>query len=320
MAHAIETMFSVREKPWHYEMTKDKTKIIQQALTSKEALHAAGLDWTVDQTEVYTDSGVMIPGYKANRRSTDNKILGIVSDRYRIVQNTDAFEFTDALVGETENGVVRYETAGSLNGGKRIWLLAKMPTKEIAGDATEPYLVFSNTHDGSGSVNVALTPVRVVCNNTLNLALNHAQRKWSARHIGRIEDKLMEARSTLLMANDYMDKLAEKADQLANTPLYMDELSKIIDAMFPVDESMSKRKKSGMEQLKEGFYACYLRPDIAQFMNTGWGAINAMSDFVGHGAPLRNTKDFEANRFGKIMDGHPVFDRFVSLVNAKVAK
>lgn len=76
--------------------------------------------------------------------------------------------------------------------GKKIWLLAKLPDSEICGDKTEPYVCFSNTHDGSGAVRVCMTPVRVVCNNTLNLALNTAQRAWSVRHVGDISTKLVE--------------------------------------------------------------------------------------------------------------------------------
>lgn len=142
-----------------------------------------------------------IPGYKANVRSSDNKVLGVVSDKYRIVQNADAFAFTDALIG----GDVHYETAGSLLDGKKIWLLAKLPDSEICGDKTEPYVCFSNTHDGSGAVRVCMTPVRVVCNNTLNLALNTAQRAWSVRHVGDISTKLVEAQQCLEMAGKYMD-------------------------------------------------------------------------------------------------------------------
>ena len=115
MAANVETMMYVREKPWHGLGT-----MVMEAPTSADALRLAGLDWTVDQTPVYTDAGIEITGYKANRRNSDNAILGIVSDRYKIVQNTEAFEFTDALIGETENGVVKYETAGSLCGGKRV--------------------------------------------------------------------------------------------------------------------------------------------------------------------------------------------------------
>ena len=163
MAHMIETMFSVREKPWHGLGT-----IVMEAPASAEALKLAGLDWEVVQEPVYTDNRELIKGYKANVRSSDRRVLGVVSDRYKVVQNTDAFSFTDELLGKG----VKYETAGSLQEGKKVWLLARLPKEYvIAGERISPYLVFSNTHDGSGSVKVAVTPVRVVCNNTLNLAL-----------------------------------------------------------------------------------------------------------------------------------------------------
>ena len=170
----VETMFSVRETPWH-----GLGRIIMDAPASREALELAGLDWQVESRNIYSGTGAMIPGYRANVRSTDDAVLGVVSDRYRIVQNEEAFQFTDDLLGEG----VTYETAGSLQGGKKVWMLAKLPEKYIiAGDEVTPYLVFFNSHDGSSGVKVAMTPVRVVCQNTLNLALGTAKRIWTARH------------------------------------------------------------------------------------------------------------------------------------------
>lgn len=322
MGHCIEindSMFSAsRVKPWHYELTKDRCKIIQEAPNSKEALIAAGLDWTVEQTPVYMNDGTEIKNYKANVRSDDKTVLGIVTDRYKIVQNEDAFSFTDALVGETEDGVVRYETAGSLNGGKRVWLLAKMPTKKVLDDEVEPYMVFSNSHDGTGAIKICMSPVRVVCANTLNLALNTAQRSWSTKHIGNMEDKLEEARHCLGMANIYMDALNNEADRLANIKLDYEQINEILDQMFPVTEKDTDRKRANVEKVKDNYSICYFMPDIAKFRGTAWGAVNAMSDMVGHSAPNRNTANYEENRWGKIMDGHAWLDEFVKLVNAKV--
>lgn len=160
----VETMFSVRETPWH-----GLGRIIMDAPASREALELAGLDWQVESRNIYSGTGAMIPGYRANVRSTDDAVLGVVSDRYRIVQNEEAFQFTDDLLGEG----VTYETAGSLQGGKKVWMLARLPRKYlIAGDQVVPYLVIFNSHDGSSGVKVAMTPIRVVCQNTLNLALN----------------------------------------------------------------------------------------------------------------------------------------------------
>ena len=314
MAANVETMMYVREKPWHGLGT-----MVMEAPTSADALRLAGLDWTVDQTPVYTDAGIEITGYKANRRNSDNAILGIVSDRYKIVQNTEAFEFTDALIGETENGVVKYETAGSLCGGKRVWLLAKMPTQKILDDDVEPYMFFSNTHDGSGAIKVGITPVRIVCNNTLNIALNTAKRQWSTKHIGNMQSKLEEAKLCLQLADKYMKGLNEEADRLANATLYKEQIDEIFNEMFPIDDDTTERKKNNINEFKNEYYMCYLRPDIAQFMNTARGAVNAMSDVVTHSAPKRNTANYAENRWGKIMDGHAIFDQFCSLVNQKIS-
>lgn len=313
MAANVESMMYVREVPWHGLGTR-----VEEAVTSADALRIAGLDWTVEQTPVYTASGLLIPNYKANIRSTDGTALGIVTDRYKIVQNTEAFEFTDSLVGETEDGVVKYETAGSLDRGRKIWMLAKMPTQKVLDDDVEPYLCFTNSHDGKGSVRVCMTPVRVVCQNTLNIAFSSAKRQWSTKHVGNIESKLEEAKLCLELAHKYMDGLKIEADKLANATLRREQLDEILNEMFPVDETTSERKKSNIQQTKDEFYIAYFAPDIKKFQGTAYGAINAMSDMVTHTAPRRNTANYNENRWGKVIDGHPMFDQFVELVYNKV--
>lgn len=314
MAANVETMMYVRQVPWHGLGT-----MVTEAPTSADALHLAGLDWTVDQTPVYTDAGIEIPGYKANRRSSDNSILGIVSDRYRIVQNTEAFEFTDAIVGETENGVVKYETAGSLNGGKKIWLLAKMPTQKILDDDVEPYMCFSNTHDGSGAIRICMTPIRVVCANTLSMALNTAKRQWSTKHMGDMQSKLEEAKLCLQLADKYMRGLDEEADRLANATLYREQIDEILNELFPVEDDASERKKRNVQAMKDDFYVAYFMPDILKFGESAYRAVNAMSDVVTHTTPKRNTASYAENRWGRIMDGDAIFDQFVNLVNKKIS-
>ena len=320
MAHNVETMFSAgRQKPWHYAETSEVTKLIQEAPTSKDALRYAGLDWEVLQTPVYMESGIEIPNYKANVRSTDNACLGIVTNRYQIVQNTEAFEFTDAIVGETENGVVTYETAGSLCGGRKIWLLAKMPVQKVLDDDVEPYMFFSNSHDGSGAIKVGMTPIRIVCNNTLNMALAGAKRSWSTKHVGDMQSKLEEAKMCLSMADQYMKNLDIEADRLANATLYKEQIDEILDEMFPIDDKDTERKKQNVQSVKDNFYVAYFMPDILKFGESAWRAVNAMSDMVTHSTPKRNTASYEENRWGKIMDGHVMMDQFVQLVNQKIA-
>lgn len=307
MPALVETMFSVREKPWHGLGT-----IVAEAPTSQDALRLAGLDWRVDPQPVYDGRGIVIPGYQANTRDSDGSVLGIVSGRYSIVQNADAFAFTDFLVGEG----ITYETAGSLRGGKQIWLLGKMPERYIAGDKFEPYVCFTNTHDGSGAVKCCMTPVRVVCNNTLNMALKGAKRTWSTRHVGDVLNRVNDARETLLLAEEYMKALEEEADRLANEIMPMDAVKKGLDRLFPVDEKASDRQKQTAKDAKDQIMVCMFRPDLAQFLGTKWGFLNAVSDYVGHADPVRKTKNFEENRWGNIIGGHSLFDKAVDLVAA----
>lgn len=305
MSANVETMFSVRETPWHGLGT-----IVQEAPTSKDALELAGLNWTVDGKPVYDSNGVEIKGYKANTRSSDGSVLGVVTDRYKVVQNFEAFDFTDNLVGEG----VTYETAGSLKNGKTIWLLAKMPERKILDDDFDPYICFTNSHDGTGAIRVVSTPIRVVCNNTLNLALSSATRSWSTRHMGDMNSKLQEAKHTLQLANDYLDALAENADRLANEKFMPEDVNAVLDELFPVTEDMSDRKKNNIQLAKDGIQACMLAPDLIKFLNTKWGFINAVSDWVGHANPTRATESYAENNWGRIMNGHPIMDRAMALI------
>ncbi len=299
MAHNVESMFYTREKPWHGLGT-----MVQEAPTSADALHLAGLDWIVEGKPIYTEQGAKIENWKANTRSTDGAVLGLVTDRYTVCQNTDAFAFTDEMIG----GDVRYETAGSLSGGKRIWLLAKMLNTTVAGDEVEPYMCFTNTHDGSGAVRVCMTPVRVVCNNTLNLALSSAKRSWSTKHIGDISGKIAEAKHVLELAGRYMEELDKFADQLANTDISIDKVREILNEMFPIKEDDTERIKENTQRVKNEYMVCYFAPDLEKFRGTAWGALNAMADMVDHNAPQRRTTDYRENNWGRIIDGHYYVD------------
>ena len=310
MSANVETMMYVRNKPWHGLGT-----LVPEAPTSADALRFAGLDWSVRQEPVYNARGGIINGYKSNVRDTDGSVLGIVGDRYKVVQNADAFNFTDDLIG----GDVRYETAGSLRDGKQIWLLAKMPERKVAGDAVEPYLCFTNSHDGSGGLKVCMTPIRVVCNNTLNLALGSAKRIWSMRHTENIHERMQEARDCLGLADEYMAGLAVYADRAANTRLYDADVKAIVEELFPIAEQSSPREKATAEKCRREFMICYMAPDIKQFRNTAWGVINAASDLATHSMPHRNTKNYDENNWARVMDGHAIIDKTVRLAMAGVA-
>ncbi len=309
MAANVETMFSVREKPWH-----GLGIIVKEAPTSADAIRLAGLDWSVVQEPIYTNFNRVVEGYRANVRSSDRKVLGVVSDRYKVVQNVDAFSFTDELLGKG----VRYETAGSLQEGKKVWLLARLPREYIiAGERISPYLVFSNTHDGSGSVKVAITPVRVVCNNTLNLALGTAKRSFSMIHTGNIQDKIQEAKDTLFLAEEYMDCLGVEFERLRRQKITDAQVKEYIESLLPMEKDPTPIQSKNIIRLREDMMKRYYdAPDLQKVGSNAYRFINAVSDFATHSSPLRRTANYNENLFARTVDGNPLIDKAYQMMKA----
>ena len=309
MSANVETMFYVRETPWHGLGTK-----VMEAPDSETALTAAGLDWKVLQEPVYTGEGELVAGYKANIRDSDRRVLGVVTDRYKVVQNQEAFAFTDELLGYG----VRYETAGSLQNGKKVWMLAHLPHEYIiSGERISPYLVFSNTHDGSGAVRVALTPIRVVCNNTLNLALATAKRSWSMIHTGDIKEKMKEAGETLFLAEKYMDELGKEFENLRMEKITEKQVMDYIEILLPLGDAPTPHQRKNITRLQEDLKQRYFdAPDLKELGNNAYRFINAVSDFATHASPLRKTVNYKENLFARTAEGNPLIDKAYQMVCA----
>ena len=303
----VETMFYVREVPWHGLGTK-----VMEAPTSKAALTLAGLDWKVIQRPIVTKDGIPIPGFKANLRETDKKVLGVVTDRYKVVQNPDAFSFTDRLLGEG----VTYETAGSLQEGRRTWLLARLPQRYIiSGDEITPYLVFMNSHDGTGSIKAAMTPIRVVCQNTLNLALANAKRYWATNHTGDIHGKMEDARYTLLYADQYMAQLGKAIDSLNRIRLSDRQVCEYIDALFPLIDNPTELQRKNLMQMKQEVKTRYFdAPDLQHVGKNAYRFVNSVSDFATHSKPLRERANYKESLFARTVDGNALIDKAYALV------
>ncbi|BDG61951.1 DUF932 domain-containing protein [Caldinitratiruptor microaerophilus] len=307
MAHEVETMFYVREVPWHGLGTR-----VEEAPDSEQALVLAGLAWAVEQRPVFVD-GNEVEEYVANVRSTDGRVLGIVGRRYRVLQNREAFAFTDALLGEG----VRYETAGALNGGRRVWLLARLDPTQILGDEVVPYLVFTNNHDGTAAVKAALTPVRVVCQNTLNLALQGANRIWSVRHTLSIHDRLDEAARTLGLARRYMERLDEFARHMVAQPFEDSDWQGLVEKLIPMPENPKKPDGVAVEhvfQRRQALHEALQAVDLEPFRKTKWGALQAVVDFAQHFPPIRKTETWRERRFERTIDGDPLIDKALALL------
>ena len=199
-----------------------------------------------------------------------------------------------------------------------MWLLAHMPHEYIiSGERISPYLIFSNTHDGSGAIKVALTPIRVVCQNTLNLALSNAKRSWSMIHTGNIQNKLEEARDTLFMAENYMDSLGKEFERLRSITMPDKKVMEYIEQLLPAEENATPQQKKNIRRLQEDMKIRYFdAPDLQDVGRNAYRFINAVSDFATHAEPLRRTANYKENLFIRTVEGNPLIDRAYQLVSA----
>jgi phage/plasmid-like protein (TIGR03299 family) len=302
-------MFSGRgEVPWH-----GIGAVLDGVLSSDEAIKEARLTWKVEQTPVYaaTNWAASIPGYLANVRSDTKEVLGIVSERYKVAQNKDVFAFADDLIG---NGKVKctYETAGSLFNGRRVFMLVNMPKGRIVDDEYQPYLCLSNAHDGSACLQVFLTGIRVVCNNTLTAALNTARRKISIRHLSIMEQRKEEALRTMGAASKYFHDLEVFASQLAGKKV---NIGKVLDKLFPASREMSKRQLESNREVKELIKNIFKqKDDLQNFKGTAWGAYSAIADYRSNAQPKRRTETYADSKMSMFLDGDPVMNEAQDII------
>jgi phage/plasmid-like protein (TIGR03299 family) len=282
MAHHFESGVFVREKPWHGLGT-----VVNHAITMEETLKLSGLDWKVSKEQVFTKFNgqeIELSGQFATVRDIDRSVLGVVGSRYQVLQNEEAFQFVEQM---KLDGAVEYETAGSLYGGRTVFITAKMGQFKLLGDEIDQYLVFSNSHDGSSSVKMVVTPVRVVCANTLSLALKNHERSWSGIHTGSVKNRFADAVEGLGFANEYYKHMQETAEYLYKVKISEAEFYKILDKLYPLSDEYSTRKINTYEYNRNAFITAYTQPDLDNVRGTGWALVNAASDYITH-TPTRN--------------------------------
>ena len=325
MAHGItdkDTMFSVREMPWH-----GLGQVLDQYPGSiKEALELSGLDWNIIQRPVHypvtTDVGgheittyTQADNFWLNVREDTNEPLGVVTERYKPIQNHEAFAFMDNLIGSQ----MHYETAGSLHGGKKVWVLCRLPEYiEVAGDNVGQYVFIANAHDGKSSCLVSVSPVRIVCANTLGWAVSRAkagQRSYTVRHTGNVNGKLHEARNVMGITIDYYKQFKELGDTMALTKFSERQMNGVLDALYPVEGSMGDRAVTNREVAKNAIMTIYrgegVRGDTTgNAPGTKWCAANAIAEYADFGRKM--TK--RGNQVARSFDDNAIKQRGFELV------
>jgi phage/plasmid-like protein (TIGR03299 family) len=287
-------------------------KVIDHAPTSDDMIKLANLDWEVTQEPVFVHMHdektnqpirIAVPDTVANVRSDNKQILGIVSERYALVQNWEAFDFTDNL---HQDGIIRYEAAGSLKGGKFVWLLARMPNEfKVAGnDKLAQYILFTTAHDGSRAVRVIPTSVRVVCWNTLSLATADESKGLSIRHKGNIKDKLEDARKCIMHAQDRFDAFHENAQQLRKVKMNIDKLKALTEILIPDEIGLNNIRRV---KARESILAAFTDgpQNLPEIRGTAWAAFNAITQHVDHNSCFKGKKSgsVQENRMDSLLFG-----------------
>lgn len=278
-----------------------------------EALKMAELDFTVDRKMLFDEFGKPIPGYFMNRRSDNGAVLGIVTGKYNIVQNIDAFNFIDGLVAEG----LEFEKGGVWHNGSAVWLEAKLPGDyKILGDDVESHVLFTNAHNGKGAVQVCLMPTRLFCSNQIVMALKGAQRKWSMIHSSKVEIRMAETAQVITASNDYMNVLNLEMEKLAKKSMTRDDFQKIVDETYPIITTDSNRKQTNAMEIRTALMSAYDMPDLENFNGTAYKAIQSVADYASHRLPQRATKEFYDARFEKLAAGDPDADKLYARIMA----
>ena len=272
-----DTMFSHREKPWH-----NYGKVVEEAPNSTEALELAGLNWKVNQEPVFVN-GEPLPDRVALCRDTDNKFFDIVSNNYHVLQNADAFRIMDTIMEQSDGDELKFETAGSLFGGHKVFMTCAFENEHtVAGDKIKTYLLLSNTHNGKSALHIAITPVRVVCWNTLQQALGCAKNHWSICHYHTMEERVAQAAFAIRNSREYMTEFVKFGERSAETKLGEGTIEALAKKLFPYNEKLGEIHKKYVERKLDVFEKCLNAPDLSQFKGTEWGVLNAISDFETH--------------------------------------
>jgi phage/plasmid-like protein (TIGR03299 family) len=304
--------------PWHRLGT-----VIDGAANSDDAVRLAKLDWRVIPTPIYTEGAMTaarmlpspgpraIPGFVANVREDTNTVLGIVTDKYCIAQNKDAFKFADDLLG-LRQGDAQYETAGSLRGGRMVWMLINLPTEKILGDDIGSYLAVVNYHDGSGAMKAFTCATRIVCSNTLHTALREDRRSISIRHMSTMDVRKREATRVMKGQSSYFNALRDFAEMVSGKRV--DAVS-LLQKLFPVPAGVTQRvRQTVLENQSDVLRLLNTKDDLQNFRGNGWGFYNAVSDWYSHRETLKRTATYRENRLKEYFEGVDVLDRAKDLL------
>ena len=331
MAHNLDTtdgkasFVSAHEDAWHSLGTT-----LDHSFTAEEAMQEGLLGgWNVRKSPMFTitEDGKKLPLPGMNAVIRDNPVRSGqvdvlsrygVSDGYRIIQNEEHAGLLNALVDESG---AHFETAGALDGGRQVFISMKLPGHINVGgvDPVENYIAAINSHDGSMSFTLMVTPVRIVCANTMNLAFENKSHIFRIRHTSGAETAMhTQAREALDMTFNYLDGFQEQAERLINTTMTQSQFEEIIEREFgaPDDAAAAAitRAERKIEEMS-GLFADSMTHEGVR--NTAWAGLNSLTEWFDHFSPTRG-EDRETARAQKALMDPSFKNKALQLMLAEV--
>lgn len=247
--------------------------------TVDAALEKAKLNYTVQKETLWLSDKTKVDDMVANTYLDEKghkHILGVVGEKYEIVQNRDGFAFVDYI-----SEGLKFVKGGMTHTGM-VYLIAELPSVDILGDKFNPYVIFRNSFNGKYQLSAAITPLRVVCQNQFNFAFNHVANTINIRHSARVGERMEDAKEVLRGVANYMGKLNEVAKQFSKIKLTQGETEQAINMLFPTPDNADELKKVVLAQQKKAFAQMLNAHDNQNHKNNAWGLVNAYTDFITH--------------------------------------
>ena len=294
-----------REATW----TRVGTDVSQQT-SVEEILKQAHLDYTVIKEPVYLHDGILVPSRIATVKKETREPIGLVSDRYEVYQNADAFKFLEEIpdiefvrAGETYNGMV--------------YIIGKLPSLTILNDTFTPYVIFQTSHNGWFSLRATICPLRIVCQNQFAMSFKNMENTISIRHSSRIDSCIAEAQQLLKDTALYMQGFTNTAEELALLHITDTDRNKIIDAFFESTKAITDRQKEALDEKKTRLNLCYKDADNANFTGTAWGLVNAFTDYETHRERKQTDRSAETT-FSQVTFDSGAMSRLLSIIRSTV--
>ena len=291
-----------RRASWHGIGTD-----ISSCESVEDMLSVADLDYHVSKSPVYTNEGLLIPGVSATV-SDRGHIFGVVSNKYAVTQNEDAFSFMDEIDG------IKFVKAGMTYTGM-IYAIGELPSVRVLDDNFTPYVIVQNGHNGRYNIKATICPLRIVCQNQFAYAFAHSANTVSIKHSALAEGRLSDAHATIIASANAMSTIAADAERYAALPINDITFYRVVSNLFKIEDDATERVKNNITLKKNAFIRAYEAQDNANYRGTAWGVINAYADYLTH-VGGRNTDKSAERRFLSVTFNSEPMTNLMSMLTA----